>query len=287
MVFENIEGHTEFNIQPDWYKNRKPGVSAVIRCYGEERWIGPCIESCLSLFDEILVTITDVKGDRTKDIVKGFESKKIKLLEYPFRLQPQNRGLMSCDSVHQFSYYTNWGLSKTTYSHVAARWDADHILRPEFATKQFHEYILSKTNVRVRAFNVVSDDFRFLSKTHPYQSFHVRFAKVQPYLYFTGDSDFATYYGIPQWFKPWYWKRFPRQQIMSIKNRMLFRDGKIDEPIFFHTKFLKMKEDELEKEGKFCVGAGKYSKATLESGININVNVPACAFKKPKEYLKN
>ena len=285
MATENVEGYTDYNIDENWYKNRLRGVSAVIRCYGEERWIGPCIESCLPLYDEILVTLTEVEDDRTEGIVKSFHSPKIKILKYPFKLAPQNRNKFSCDSVYQFSYYTNWGLSKTKYSHVSARWDADHVLRPEYATKKFRNIVLSKSNIRVRGYNVVTPDFKYVSKTDPYLSFHVRFAKVNPFLCFVGNSDYATYYGIPQWFSPKHWYNFPVQQVQSIFNRMFFRDTRVDEPIFFHTKYLKVKENLIKIKGKYCVGSSKYNKTGLEVGKKIGVNVPECAFKKPEDYL--
>lgn len=285
MKTENIEGYSDFNIDKNWYKNRKEGVSAVIRCYGEERWIGPCIESCLDLYDEIIVTLTEVEGDQTEDIVKSFKSKKIKLLKYPFKMIPQKREKFSCDSVHQFSYYTNWGLSKTSFSHVSARWDADHILRPEYANQSFRNFILTKSNIRVRSYNVVTSDFTYLSKTNPYQTYHVRFAKVNPFLHFVGDSDFATYYGIPQWFKFFYWRNFPIQQLQSIINRCFMRDARVVEPIFFHTKFLKIIEGKLEIDGKFCTGKNKYKNECVEPGKKIDVAIPDFVFKKPEDYL--
>ena len=285
MVTENIEGYSDFNIDENWYKNRPSGLSAVIRCYSEERWIGSCIESCLPLYDEILVTLTEVEGDRTEDIVKNFHSSKIKIKKYPFKISPKKRNKFSCDSVHQFSYYTNWGLSKTKYSHISARWDADHILRPEYATKKFRDFILSKSNIRVRGYNVVTPDFKYISKTHPYLSFHVRFAKANPYLYFVGNSDYATYYGLPQWFSPKHWRCFPAQQVQSIFNRLFYRDARIIEPVFFHTKFLKAKENLLQIKGKYYIGANKYNKNGFEAGKKIEVKVPKCVFKKPEDYL--
>lgn len=286
MATENVEGHTDFSIDPDWYKNRELGLSAVIRCYGEERWIGPCIESCLPLYDEILVTLTEVEGDRTEDVVKSFKSDKIRILKYPFKIFSKNKSLFSCDSVHQFSYYTNWGLSKTRFSHVSARWDADHILLPEYATKDFHDFVLSKSNVRVRGFNVVTSDFKHVSETKPLQSFHVRFARVNPYLCFTGDSDYATYYGIPQWFKFFNWRHFPAQQIMSITNRLFFRDAKVMDPIFFHTKFLKLQEVKPGVDGRFLDKRNKnFMKDSQNIGKEIDVKVPDFVFKTPGDYL--
>lgn len=286
MATENVEGHEEFNIDPDWYKNRSPGLSAVIRCYDEERWIGPCIESCLPLFDEIVVTLTEVEGDRTEDIVNSFHSDKIRLLKYPFKIKSQGKPRTCCDSVHQFSYYTNWSLSKTRFSHVSARWDADHILRPEYATQSFHDCILRKQKVRVRCFNVVTPDFKYLSKEMPYQSFHVRFEKVNKFVYFSGDSDATTYLGLPQLFYLSRWKQFPVQQVQVIFNKLLCQDVRIADPVFFHTKFLKQHEGLFSQQGRFLNKRNETYVTDWETpGQRIEVSVPKCAFKTPEEYL--
>jgi len=297
MVKENIEGHSDFNIKEDWYTGRKMGLSAVIRCYGEERWIGTCIESCLPLYDEVLVTLTDVEGDRTEEIIKSFHSSKLRILRYPFKINKkyikhpmQNVSYRkNCYSVHQFSYYTNWGLSHTRYSHVSSRWDADHILRPEYATKKFHDFVVSKANVRVRGCNVVTPDFHILSRQNPYQTFHVRFAKVHPYLYFTGNSDDATYYGLPQLLSLKHWHHFPVQQTLGIFNRLMLRDARVSDPIFFHTKFLKIREKNLSVKDKFHTGISeedlKGTPTVLLPGEKISYTIPDCVFKTPDDYL--
>ena len=82
MVTENIEGYKEFNIKKDWYKNRKKRLSALIRCYGDELWIGAFIESCLPLFDEIVVVIDETINDISEKIINSFTPHKIKTLKY-------------------------------------------------------------------------------------------------------------------------------------------------------------------------------------------------------------
>ncbi len=286
MATENIEGYTDYNIGKEWYKNKKPGLSAVIRCCGEERWIGACIESSLPLFDEIVVTLTEVEGDRTEDIVNSFHSPKITLIKYPFKISNQKKKFVECDSVHQFSYYTNWSLSKTTRSHVSARWDADHILRSEFATKSFRDFILSKEKVRVRSFNVVTPDFKYLSKEMPYQSYHVRFERVNPYLYFTGNSDATTYLGWPQLFSVKRWLDFPVQQAQVVYFRLTCKDVSIKDPVFFHTKFLKFHENQFDIDDRFLSKRNvNYVDDWTSFGKKIDVKIPDCVFKKPEDYL--
>ncbi|ETA67450.1 hypothetical protein MettiDRAFT_0874 [Methanolobus tindarius DSM 2278] len=309
MITENIEGYKEFNIDRNWYKNRKKGLSAVIRCFGDERWIGPCIESCLPLFDEIVVVIVKIEGDRTEEIVKSFNSPKIKIYKYPFALDQVKAPVYKSKfeqkidalselfvspyfkrgSVHTISYLTNFGMSKTTYSHVTPQWDADHILRPEFATEEFKEFILSKDHIRVAGYNVVTEDYQYLSEKSPIHSIHPRFYKADKYLYFAGNKyllDIVSYRSsIVQLKMLENYFLFPIQQILCMKNLILGRDVSYDEPIYFHTKFLRS-DKEIESDTRFL--NEEYHRQFREStkkGKKIDVKVPDFALKTPDDYL--
>ncbi|MDY6894555.1 MAG: hypothetical protein SVO01_03925 [Thermotogota bacterium] len=309
MITENTEGYEDFNIDKNWHKNRKKGLSALIRCYGDESWIGPCIEGCLDLFDEIVVVVVSVESDRTKEIAESFKSSKIKVYEYPFELKQVKAPVYNSrleqkidalseffvsprykrGSIHTISYLTNWGMSKTTYSHVAPQWDADHLLRPEFATEDFKKDILSKNHIRVAGYNVVTHDFKYLSKKSPIHSHHPRFFKVDRLLYYAGNKyllDIVSYRtSIIQLKMIENYFLFPLQQIQCAINLLLDRDVIIDEPIYFHTKFLRSEEeitydtrylnDEYHKQFEEC----------SEKGEILTVNVPDFVFKKPEDYL--
>lgn len=309
MVTENIEGYEDFNIEKEWYKNRKKGLSALIRCHGDERWIGPCIESCLSLFDEIIVVIVGKNGEIVEEIIKSFNSSKIKAYSYPFELKQvkkptyktkihQKIDLLSeltippkykQGSVHTISYLTNWGLSKTKYSHVAPQWDADHILRPEFSTEEFKKFILSKNYIRVAGYNVVTDDYKFLSKKTPLHNHHPRFFKVDKFLYFIGTKynlDILSYRSskiqlkmIDNYFL------FPIQQIKCMKNLLTKNDIIFNEPIYFHTKFLKSKEERFYDTRFLNEEYQRQFNECTEPGEILNIDVPDCAFKKPEDYI--
>lgn len=311
MITENIEGYEEYNIDREWYKKRKKGLSAVIRCYGDERWIGPCIESCLPLFDEIVVVIVQVEGDRTESIVRSFKSPKIKIYNYPFGLDQvkapvyKNRIQRKIDalselfvspyykrgSLHTISYLTNFGMSKTTYSHVAPQWDADHILRPEFATEDFKQFILSKDHIRVAGYNVVTEDYKYLSEKSPIHSSHPRFYKVDQYLYFAGNKyllDIVSYRSSMVQLKMLEnYFLFPIQQIQCTKNLLLHKDVVYEEPIYFHTKFLRSQK-EIEHDTRFLNEEyHRQFKESTKKGQRLNVNVPDSAFKTPEDYLQN
>jgi hypothetical protein len=252
IILTNKEGHSDFNISPNWHANRKPGLSAVVRCYGEERWIGPCIKSILPLFDEVLVTLTPKEGDKSEEIVRSIKDPKLRLLIYPFRmvkrtsrtydkkLQWMFRQAFPGDpSVHSYSYYTNWGMAQTRFSHVSDRWDADMILRPEFATKDFHDFILSKNSVSIRGLNVISDDFKQVSKEWPYQGPEARFVKVDPFRFHYGEGDALSYLGVTKLIYPSRWRQFPVQQAQSLFNNLTRKDVFVRDPVFWHTKFLR------------------------------------------------
>jgi len=310
MITENVEGYEDFNIDRNWYKNRKNGLSALIRCYGDERWIGPCIDGCLDLFDEIVVVVVDVDGDRTKEIVENFKSKKIKIYKYPFELRQvkapvyESRLQQKIDamseifvspkykrgSIYTISYLTNWGISKTTYSHIAPQWDADHILRPEFATEEFKRFILSKNHIRVAGYNVVTQDFKYLSKKAPIHNHHPRFFKVDRLLYYAGNKyllDIVSYRSsiiqlkmIENYFL------FPLQQIQCMMNLLSHKDIIFNEPIYFHTKFLRSEEEITYDTRYLNEEYHKQFEECSEKGEGLKVNVPDFVLKMPEDYLK-
>lgn len=298
IIKENQEGYSDFNIHDTWYQNRKRGISAVVRCYAEEQWIGPCLESILPLFDEIIVTHTPKEGDRTADIVKSFHHPKIKILEYPFRLKLQTTRSLQTKlqrilhqdypgepTVHSYSYYTNWGMSKTHFSHVASRWDADMILRPEYATKHFHDLILKKTSVSIRGWNVMTPDFKTISADWPLQGPEARFIKVNPYRFHYGEGDALSYRGPIKLSYPARWRQFPVQQAQCLYNTILHKDIYIRTPIFFHTKLLKDNKGLPEDRYAGSELYGWNLNDFRHKALPINAPVPAYTQKQPTDYL--
>lgn len=127
MITENIEGFTEYSINPDWAKDREPGLSAMIRLKDESEHIRQSLDSIVSWFDEIIICLQPCADD-TPEIVKAYESDKIKIYEYPFESQPNGPCHDSHDegSVYDRSYFYNWSLAKTTKTHVS-KWDGDMV----------------------------------------------------------------------------------------------------------------------------------------------------------------
>jgi hypothetical protein len=251
IITENKEGYTDFNINPEWYKGRKPGISAVIRSYGEEQFIEACIRSILPLFDEVIVTLTPKEGDASEDIIRSIKDPKIKLLIYPFSIAKRTKlthsrkidkmmkpAFPGNPSVHSFSYYTNWGMAQTRYSHVADQWDADQILIQKYASQWFHDFILRKASVSARGYNII-DMERRLSKSWPYQGPEVRFFRINKYRYHFGEDCCLSYLGPVKLAYPARWYQFPVQQAQAVFNHMLLRDSFVQDPIFWHMKLIR------------------------------------------------
>jgi len=245
MICENKEGYSDFDMDPDWWKNRPRGISAVIRCYNDFDILGWCIESILPLVDEIVVTYTPVENDLTVDVCKGFNDKKIKCFEYPFKMKKMGQARfklneISSRSVHDFAYYTNWGMTKTTYSHVAPRWDADQVMRPEYARNQDFKYkILKHHSTWVYGYNVMDVGCTTISEKHPYQGIpngEPRFIKAGPFVFLPGslNNSEGDYYSWPYYLT----MGIPRF-VSYYSNFLLGGFFHVKDPIFFHLKYLR------------------------------------------------
>jgi hypothetical protein len=286
MICENEEGYSDFNMDPDWWKNRPIGISAVIRCYNDFDILGWCIESILPLVDEIVVTYTPVENDLTVAVCNGFKDKRIKCFEYPFKMKkPKELKFevrnISCRSVRDFAYYTNWGMTKTTYSHVAPKWDVDQVMRSEYSMNQdFRNKILKNHSVWIHGYNVLDIEFKTVSEKIPISAFpngEPRFVKAGPFMFLPGsmsrgegDSGCWPYYltlGMPRF-------------IFFYSNHLLGKIVHIKDPVFFHLAFLRSTlKDKTISKGNFTSDYTKpfplnnikypdFMKKTLEEYIN-------------------
>lgn len=127
FVYENEEGHTEYNISRDMFENREPGLSAMVRVKNEEEYIEPALRSILPWCDEVVVAL-QASTDRTEEIVRSIDDPKIVVLTYPFPSWPNGPGhnTHSRFSVNDRAYFYNWTMSKTTRSYVM-KWDGDMV----------------------------------------------------------------------------------------------------------------------------------------------------------------
>lgn len=298
MIYKkNREGLKEYNIPGHWHENRKPGISAMIRAYNEEQWIGPCIESILDIVDEIVISVDC--NDRTKEIIQSFKSDKIKVYDYPFRIGSVEQENYP-DSIHDKAYYSNWTMSKTTRK-VICKWDADMILLPN-ENLNLRKKAFKYNIVRLCGYNAVAlnKNEMLLSNAEPIEHFEPRFFKVKPFLHFcqatererqvnfhgTTDNlarlEVFTYdrTGILKVFNPLMWKRVPAKlHLFRIKNCITKNDIYVKKPSFIHTKLMRNNPDDYWKPPNMD--------ELKRRGNVIHATIPHFIYKKPEDYINN
>jgi len=216
MNIANIENESEYNIHID--TNRKKGISAMMRVGNEEEFIEASILSTIDFFDEIVIVLNN-STDNTENIVSNINSEKIKIHYYPFRLRPNGPGHGQNnpeDSVYSISYYYNWCMSKTSFSHIC-KWDGDNVALSKFS--QLKNIVLSNNIVWFKGINIVGKELDMVSRSAPHTGMHPSFHIINNNTqYKTGDLCEVLNYceiGGPQ--------------------------HKIEEPIFLHYKACKSK----------------------------------------------
>lgn len=118
------------------WKNRKNGVSGLLRIKNEEEFIEACVESCISALDELIITYNDCT-DNSEAIIETVRNKypnKIKVYKYSPKIislnltEKEYNEIKSAPegSVYLLSNYYNFTLSKSSYRYVM-KIDADQI----------------------------------------------------------------------------------------------------------------------------------------------------------------
>jgi len=176
-IFKNIEDHKDFNIDPEWYKNRKEGISCYYRVKNEGEFIKPSILSIIDWVDEVIVALQPSE-DNTREMIESIDSHKIKILDYPFDLLPNGPGFMGQNpsSVHCKTYYYNWTLSKTTYD-WALKWDGDMVALPnmeQYVKRDIGRRFYGHEIVKVSCENFWSSKIHPTSNAAPSGLFKVR-----------------------------------------------------------------------------------------------------------------
>jgi glycosyltransferase involved in cell wall biosynthesis len=99
----------------------------MLRVKNEEQWIGPCIESIIDWFDEVVVCMQNCTDD-TESIVRAFDNEKISIYQYPHDSWPNGEGYAQQNphNVKSRTYFYNWCLAKTSMTHVC-KWDGDMV----------------------------------------------------------------------------------------------------------------------------------------------------------------
>lgn len=126
FYYKNYEKITDYYLTKHFYKNRKHGLSAIMRIKNDEKWIFYAVTSIIDFVDEIIVVLQNCT-DKTEEIIRSINSSKIKIFYYPFESFPISKYHKNYlkNSVFNKAYYYNYALTKSSYTYVW-KWDGDH-----------------------------------------------------------------------------------------------------------------------------------------------------------------
>jgi hypothetical protein len=162
---ENRERIKEFYLDKNFFKNRKHGVSAMMRVKNDADWIYFSIKSILEYVDEVVIVLQNSTDD-TENIIKSIDSEKIKIYHYPFDTFPVGKyhATYVKNSIFNLAYYYNYALSKTKYSYVW-KWDGDQAVLNSRA-KELREIIDLKIYdiIHAKGYDIFGKDLKYLCK---------------------------------------------------------------------------------------------------------------------------
>jgi len=139
-------------------KNRKEGVSGLMRVSNEEKTVKQSIESVINVVDELVIIYHNCY-DNTVSILESLALKysKISIFEYKQYVIPANSGgyIEGFNPYHSLANYYNYGLSKCNYKWFL-KIDADQIYFEDELRKLFNKR-QSKAYYCMVGFNVLVD----------------------------------------------------------------------------------------------------------------------------------
>jgi glycosyltransferase involved in cell wall biosynthesis len=121
--------------------DRRPGISAFIRCRNEEEFIAASVISANDVFDEIVV-ILNRSTDGTRGIVEDLvtDRPKIRITFWNEEVSPSGPGYSDAIAARpgsSLAKYYNWCLEQTTLEYVC-KWDGDMVALPPLHTVRQH-----------------------------------------------------------------------------------------------------------------------------------------------------
>lgn len=162
---KNFEKFKEYYLKPDFHKNRKHGLSAMMRIKNDEDWIFYAITSIIDYVDEIVIVLQNCT-DNTEKIIREIKSEKIKIYYFPFDSFPSGKyhERFLKNSIFNRAYYYNYALALTSYSYVW-KWDGDHAAY-ESRVKELREIIDSKKIdiIHYQGYDVFGLELKYLCK---------------------------------------------------------------------------------------------------------------------------
>jgi len=157
-----LENEPDYELDLSWYdKQRKPGISFLMRAKNEERTIGMALDSLsqLTIPYEINLVLNNCE-DKTRDIVqdridKGYP---INLYDYPFQLGKTGieNQCTPVNSVHSTIWLLNWMLLKANYEYTF-RWDSDFMMTSALA-EEIEEKVIQDSEADIFNISAIFSD---------------------------------------------------------------------------------------------------------------------------------
>lgn len=223
-IIKNREGYKEYDLKKKFWKDRKNGISAMMRIKNEEEWIEYSILSIRDCCDEIVVVLQNCT-DRTEDIIRSLNLPNIKILYFPFESFPNQPDYFQfpIDSVHNRAYYYNWALNQTSFKWVL-KWDGDQAMFEE-ASKIIRRIISEDFDiVHFYGIDIFDKEFKFMC-SEPYCGNEPSLFKVNSRTFYY-PGDLCEYFSYPVRKSP-------------IRKSKIYN---IQEPIFLHFKYISSEE---------------------------------------------
>ncbi len=187
LCIENIEGYTDYNIQP--VKKRQPGLSAMMRIKDEALFLEAAVKSIAPWVDEIVICLQGKQSDQTPEVAAELLIEypyKVRVYHYPFESRPNGPGHdeQPQSSVSERAYFYNWCLSCTTHHHVM-KWDGD-MVAIDYAGDQIKDALQNHDFIRFAGIEIVAKNPLRVAASRPYTSAEMRIFRATDSYYVSG-----------------------------------------------------------------------------------------------------
>lgn len=226
-------------------KNKlQQGLSFLIRAKNEDENIKDCIESLLSIENDIdeIIFIDNNSTDKTLSIIKEYEKKyykKIKVYQYKINIPStgiEHETAIINNSKNTISTYYNWGLSKVTKNNIV-KWDADFIAIKNNLKTMIQQYNLRKRkdkfcvwftgqviyHKKYIKYKSNYNEFRIFSKLHGFK--WKNYIKCETSGFYVRNCDICIINGFPT-----------KIDMQNNKNENLIKKEQQKSPIIFLEK---------------------------------------------------
>lgn len=165
--YENSEGLDAFNINPDHWRDRPAGLSAMLRVKNEADFLDASVESIIGWHDEVCIFVQGAQEDDTTDIALGLSARypsKVHVFFYPFDSVHNGPGhhLQPRGSVYERAYFYNWCLAKTRFAY-ANKWDGDMVAIDKLGSRVRHFMDKGREGIYFTGLDLVGRDLAWES----------------------------------------------------------------------------------------------------------------------------